>query len=283
MNSALITGSEGFIGRHLVDKLAKEKIKIIRFSRQTGKDVSNKTDWDKLPITDTVFHLAAVSGYKDCLENTNLAYQVNVSGTVNALEHCRCTKAKLIFPSTYVYDQPYEEIKRETDSCRPSTHYAFTKWLGEELCHFYTRVFKVNTLILRTSNVFGSGQEDKYLVPLIFNNILQSRKFTLTKPEIERSFVYIDDLVEAYIGLAKTKTMPGEIYNIGPEKSTTLEQLIQIMEKITAKPAKVSWSGQERPSEINLNRINIRKMQAILHWYPKTSLESGLKKMLAKP
>ncbi|MFH0942941.1 MAG: NAD(P)-dependent oxidoreductase [Candidatus Beckwithbacteria bacterium] len=278
MKQVLVTGSNGFIGKKLIEKLRQKKIEVSEFSRKNGRDVTKKEDFAALPKADTVFHLAAVSGYKDCSENINLAYEVNVKGTVNVLEYCRRTGAKLIFPSTYVYDQPYEKIKTEADPVKPTTHYSFTKFLGEELCCFYARVFKVNTLILRTSNVYGFGQEDKYLVPKIFNQMLKNQALILTKPEIERSFIYIDDLVEAYIRLAESKTKPGEVFNVGPEKPTTLQQLIETIGQVTGKTSQVNYEGKERPMEVNLNRVDISKMKKRLNWQPEISLETGLKR-----
>jgi len=277
MKQVLVTGSSGFIGKKLIERLKKAGVEVVEFSRNQGKNVIKEEDFKDLETVDTVFHLAAVSGYKDCSENTNLAYEVNVKGTVNVLEYCRRVGAKLIFPSTYVYDQPYEELKTETSACKPTTHYSFTKWLGEELCGYYSRVFQVNSLILRTANVYGYGQEDKYLVPKIFNYILDNQALILTKPEIERSFIYIDDLVEAYIKLAESKTLPGEVFNVGPQKPTTLQQLIETIGQATGKTPLVSYEGKERPNEVNLNRVDISKMKNILKWQPEISLETGLK------
>lgn len=277
MEKVLVTGSSGFIGRKLSEKLRQKNIEVVEFSRKQEKDVTRMEDFKDLEPVDTVFHLAAVSGYKDCSENTNLAYEVNVGGTVNVLEYCRKAGAKMIFPSTYVYDQPYEEVKTETSVGKPTTHYSLTKWLGEELCRFYTRIFKVNSLILRTSNVYGFGQEDKYLVPIIFNHILNSQALTLTRPEIERSFIYIDDLVEAYIRLAEAQTEPGEVFNVGPQKPTSLQQLIETIGRVSGKTPLVSYEGKERPKEVNLNRVDISKMKNKLKWQPEISLEAGLK------
>ena len=277
MKQVLVTGSSGFIGKKLIERLKKAGVEVVEFSRNQGKNVIKEEDFKDLETVDTVFHLAAVSGYKDCSENTNLAYEVNVKGTVNVLEYCRRVGAKLIFPSTYVYDQPYEELKTETSACKPTTHYSFTKWLGEELCGYYSRVFQVNSLILRTANVYGFGQEDKYLVPKIFNFILKNQVLTLTKPEIERSFIYIDDLAEAYLRLAESKTNPGEIFNVGPKKPTTLQQLIETIGQVSGKNPQVNYEGKERPKEVNLNRVDISKMKNILKWQPEISLETGLK------
>jgi nucleoside-diphosphate-sugar epimerase len=195
MKTALITGSNGFVGRHLTQALEKINVKVIKFSRSLDKELIRPKDFTDLPPVDTVFHLGAVSGYKDCNKNTNLAYQVNVNGTVNVLEYCRRVKAKLIFPSTYVYDAPYENYKVETDSTKPMTHYSFTKWLGEKLCRFYALVFGIDTLILRTANVYGAGQSKIYLLPIIWYHLKANKTLHLTKPDIERSFIYIDDLI----------------------------------------------------------------------------------------
>jgi len=279
MKTALITGSNGFVGKHLADALEKNKIKVIKFSRSANQQLTRPEDLADLPPAETVFHLAAVSGYKDCNENTALAYKVNVLGTVNVLEYCRRVKAKLIFPSTYVYDFPYEKYKRESDPIKPMTHYSFTKWLGEELCRFYNRTFKVNTLILRTANVYGAGQSKIYLIPIIAEHLKTNQFLRLTKPDIERCFIYIDDLVDAYIKLAQAPTVPGDVFNVSTERTTTIADLLKTAKQVTDRTIKVDYSGQGRPHEINLNRIDITKIKQMINWQPKVSLEQGLKKL----
>jgi len=280
MQSVLITGSNGFIGRHLVETLKKQQIKVIEFSRSIGKEATRKTDWQNLPKVDVVFHLASVSGYKGCNADTYLAYKTNIDGTANALEYCRRIKAKLVFPSTYVYDTPYTDYKKETDPEKPTTHYAMTKWLGEELCRFYSRIFKVNTLILRTGNVYGPGQSNIYLVPIIAAHLKNQQTLSLPQPDIERSFIYIDDLVKAYTALAQTATGPAEIFNVSYPQPTTIAKLIQTIETLTGKTLKVKYSGIGRPNEINLNRMDISKLKQRLGWQPQISLEEGLRQYL---
>lgn len=279
MKTALITGSSGFVGRHLTQTLQQQNIRVVKFSRSQNRQITRAEDFNDLPPVDAVFHLAAVSGYRDCNENTNLAYEVNVLGTANVLEYCRRVKAKLIFPSTYVYDAPYENYKKESDPTKPMTHYSFTKWLGEELCRFYSRVFDVNTLILRTANVYGTGQSDIYLIPIIARHLTTNQEMKLTKPEIERSFIYIDDLIQAYIKLALAKTEPGEAFNVSFPRVTPIAELLNTVTKVTGKTVKVSYSGTGRPHEINLNRMNISKLRQTLNWQPGTTLKQGLLKL----
>src|SRR3990170_3463323 len=109
MKTVLITGSTGFIGKHISQRLKQNMIKVIDFCLKDHQDVSKIKDFDDLPAVDIVFHLAAVSGYRNSKEDVNSAYRVNVSGTANVLEYCRRVGAKCVFASTYVYDQPYEE------------------------------------------------------------------------------------------------------------------------------------------------------------------------------
>lgn len=279
MKTALITGSSGFIGRHLAASLRQHKVKVIEFSRAKNKKATREDDFLDIPPVDAVFHLAAVSGYKDCNANTASAYQVNVGATVNVLEYCRRVKAKLIFPSTYVYDSPYEDYKTEADPAKPMTHYSMTKWLGEELCRIYSRIFGVNTLIVRTANVYGPGQSAIYLVPIIAAHLKTGRPLELTRPDIERSFIYIDDLVEAYIQLALAPTASGEIFNVSFHRTTPIAGLIQTAEKVSGQKINVVYSGIGRPNEINLNRMNIDKIKKIINWQPKIDLETGLKKL----
>ena len=281
MKKVLITGNVGFIGSHLSKTLKANGVEIIEFSLEKGQQITDSEDFLNLPKVDTVFHLAAVSGYKDSKSNPKQAYEVNVAGTVNVLEYCRKVKAKMIFPSTYVYDKPYEEYKKETDLTGPTTHYSHTKFLGEGLCKFYSRVYKTDTLIMRTSNVYGIGQDKKYIVPMIVNHIIKEQSLQLTKPNVERSYIYIDDIVKAFMGLAKAKTKPGEVFNAASLKPTSLQKLVSLVEEITGKKAKVNYSGESRPHEVPLNRYDTTKIKKEIGWEAKVSLKEGLKQYLA--
>lgn len=276
MKTALITGSSGFIGTHLKRKLNKKGVKVYCFDRKDGLEISKPKDFEKLPRTEVVFHLGAVSGYKDSNKDTNLAYKVNVAGTVNVLEYCRRVGAKLMFPSTYVYGKPHDEYKKEADKTSTSTHYAHTKLLGERLCQFYSRVFKVNTLIIRTSNVYGVGQDNKYIVPVIVNHILKGKALTLTKPEIERSYIHVSDVVSAYVRLAKAKTKSGEIFNVAANKPTSLDSLVKQIERVAQTKSRVDYTGESRPNDVDFNRFDISKLKQKLNWEPEVSLEQGL-------
>jgi len=278
MRKVLIAGSNGFIGKHLIQALEKKGIEIVKFDKNNGKDIVNNNDFADLPKTDTVFHLAAVSGYKESKESAFLAYKVNIMGTINVLEYCRKNKAKIIFPSTYVYAEPYEKIKKEIDPVKPTTNYSYTKYLGEQSCQFYSRIYGVDSLILRTSNVYGAGQEGKYIVPIVTDHILNNKELALTKENVERSFIYIDDLIKACIKLAETKTKPGEIYNVGPDKATSLKELVKLISKLAKKQARVKYSGVSRPDEVDINRIDNSKIKNKIDWQPAISLEEGLKR-----
>jgi len=281
MKKVLITGSSGFIGSHLKKALKNDGVEVIEFSLEENQQITKVEDFANLPKVDTVFHLAAVSGYKDSKSNPKQAYEVNVVGTVNVLEYCRKVQAKMIFPSTYVYDKPYEEYKKETDLTGPTTHYSHTKFLGEELCRFYSRVYKTDTLIIRTSNVYGAGQALKYIVPMIVKSINQNKPLTLTKPEVERSYIYIDDVVNALMVLGKTKTKSGDIFNVAPLKPTSLQKLVSLIEEILNKKAKVGYSGESRPHEVSLNRYDTSKIKKKIGWEAKINLKQGLKQYLA--
>jgi|APSaa5957512622_1039677.scaffolds.fasta_scaffold08642_2 GDP-4-dehydro-6-deoxy-D-mannose reductase len=276
MKKCLVTGSGGFIGTYLVKELKNQGFKVVEFNRSNKLDVTSKENFSNLEKVDVVFHLAAVSGYKNSNANANLVYKTNYLGVVNVLEYCRRVKAKLVFPSTYVYDKPYNQAKKETDKANPTTNYSFTKFLGESLCLFYSRVFKVNTLILRTSNVYGPGQNPIYLIPVIRDHLLKSKALELTRPEVERSFIYIDDLVSAYIKLALSKTTRGDVFNVGPDQSTSLKDLVSLVGDIYGKPPKISYSGKDRPNEVDINRIDNHKIKSFIDWQPVTSLKSGL-------
>ena len=132
--NVLVTGSSGFVGRHLVDQLRKEGARVVCFDIADGKDITQWADWETIAEADVVLHLAAITFVSTSQANPRNTYHINLSGTVNALEYCRLHGAKIVFASSYVYGNPnYLPIdeKHPVNATNPD---ASSKVAGELIC-----------------------------------------------------------------------------------------------------------------------------------------------------
>ena len=160
MKKIIISGSEGFVGKHLISKLSKnKKIKLIKMNRKFG-DIKKKYTWKKLISGDVLIHLAGESFPPKTWKNPNECIRCNVLGTVMALDYCRANNTKMIFISSYMYGNTNKFPTNEKSKIKINNPLALSKAMAEEFCKFYAKNYKIKIIILRPSNIYGPGQKD---------------------------------------------------------------------------------------------------------------------------
>ncbi len=281
----LVTGASGFIGKALTAALLQAGHTVQPVDRSSGIDL---LDWAALEGTivrkpDAIVHLAARSFVPDSYENPRAFYETNVLGTTNALELARRSGARFVFLSSYVYGTPSYLPIDEGHPLAAINPYAETKLMGEQLCAAYARHHGVATTVLRPFNVYGPGQDERFLIPSIIRQS-ETGRVALKDPRPRRDFVYVDDVVRAIMAATEAHRPAGgdalPIVNIGSGRSHSLQEVLQLIQKNAPRPFEVHFSGETRPNEVLDTVSDIRKAAALLDWKPQVSLEQGLQKML---
>ena len=164
MNNILITGADGFIGSALKKHLINNSFNVLDMDQKDG-DITDRKYFEQYINYDInhVFHLAGKTFVPDSWEDPYSFYKTNVLGLENVLEFCRKKNTPMTFVSAYLYGQPVRLPVCEDDIIIPNNPYAHSKYLGEELCRFYTREFNLKTTIIRPFNIFGENQNEKFL------------------------------------------------------------------------------------------------------------------------
>ncbi len=276
----LITGSDGFVGKKLCARLKKNK----QYSVQCIdiKDI-NLTKWEivreKIRPFDKVVHLAAVSFVPESYKNPRKFYETNIISTLNVLELCKEFNAGMIFASSYVYGKPqYLPIDEEhpTSAINP---YAESKIIGEKLCVAYHRDFGVKYAIIRPSNIYGKGQNERFLIPTIINQ-LSTGKISLQSSKPKRDFIHIDDIISVYEKIIE-KDFDSIILNAGSGKSISVEKLVELVLSLSSKTdVKVNYKEQKRKNEVMDVVYDVSRAEKYLGWKPTVNLEEGIKKLL---
>lgn len=273
----LVTGSDGFIGRHLVGNFRKCGHKVFSLNRSDGDTRSSKT-WDGYPQAECVVHLAGLTFVPDSWSDPKLFIESNTLSTTYALEYCKKNDAKLIFPSSYMYSTDSTSSVKETDELSPSNPYALTKFLGEKLCRYYSEFYGTRVIILRPFNVYGIGQSEKFLIPSIVRQARFGDEIRVMDRKPSRDYLYIDDLLEA-IHRSVDLISNFDIFNIGTGKSFSVEALIHTLGSVVGRDLKVISANSERPSEVNFTQADISHAIEVLRWEPQWSLFDGLSKI----
>jgi GDP-4-dehydro-6-deoxy-D-mannose reductase len=274
MKSVLVTGADGFLGRHIQQDLTRHGFDVLP-KRRTDGDVTEIITWDKFPSSDYLVHLAGLTFVPASWENPTDFVQSNSVSTSHALDFCRKNKTKMIFLSTYLYSSKLQTPIKETDEIEPANPYALSKLLGEQLCSFYAKQFGVEVIILRPFNVFGSGQNLRFLIPSIISQAIKGDEISVLDIRPARDYVFIEDLLDA-VHKSITSDLRFGIINVGTGIASTVEQLIFSLADVIGRKLTINSSNQERFGEINLTQADISQAKLLLGWQPKWSLSQGL-------
>lgn len=278
---AVVTGSSGFVGQRLVKALAEKGAKVVELDVKDGVDL---TDWNhvsKIGSFDLLFHLAAKTFVPDSYQNPRDFYYTNIIGTLNILELCRIHKAKIVFASSYVYGNPEYLPVDENHPIDAFNPYAQTKIVGEQLCEGYHRDFGVPVVILRPFNIYGTGQNENFLIPSIIKQA-KSGLILLKDPDPKRDMLFVDDVVDAYMKAAEYDQNDCDVFNIGSGKSYSVREIVDNVVGFFDHEIDVKFSGEKRKNEVLDTIADISKAKNLLNWEPKTDLRDGLHKSLAQ-
>ncbi|MHA7733106.1 NAD-dependent epimerase/dehydratase family protein [Nitrosopumilus sp. S6] len=276
MNSIFVTGSSGFIGKKIVERLPQEQV-LTDFVNSTRINLQNINEVLDIKPAETVIHLAAKipkkeSAWQDYFQN-------NITTTTNILEYCRIKNVKnLIYVSSYVYGNPKYSPIDENHPIDPHNAYNESKYLGERLCKFYSDKTNLNVTILRSFNIFGESMNQGFLLANLIESAKTGKRVLIVNKNSKRDFLYVDDFVDLILKIIN-HDWKFEIFNIGTGMSFSFEDIINKIEDITAKKLNLDYT-EDKNTAINEIKADITKIQEKTNWKPKIKFEEGLRKML---
>lgn len=241
MQKILVTGSSGFIGRHLVSALRSQRYDVIEADRIKGIDLVDPAQVRALPDVDTVVHLAAFNGTRHFYERPLDVIRDNVLPTQYLLDRYAGRVDLFVFSGTcesYAgmtdhYDWPIPTPETVplivTDVQNPRWSYGGSKILNELQCAAAHSQLAQDYVILRYHNVYGPGQRDHFIQE--FWQRLQRGEFSLYGWANTRSWMYITDAIEATMAVMRMPGCRNEIINIGTDQEYTIRDMaLMIME-----------------------------------------------------
>jgi UDP-glucose 4-epimerase len=297
----LITGGAGFIGSNLASYLKQEGYDVIVFdnferSIKNAKSVLKGIAIEKLDLRrdlkkiikharkSVIVHAAAYINAKESIKKPLEYLENNVASTVNLLKATSKIAEKIIYlSSAAVYGEPKHLPINERHDLNPINPYGASKLSAEYWIKAYSNLYGVNHVILRLFNVYGEKQKREY-AGVISKFIEKARK---RKPLIiygnglqTRDFVYIEDVAKAVKLAIKTKNS-NDIYNIGFGKSTTINQLAEIIMEAFSFYKKPIYMP-ERKGDIKHSQADVSKAMKLLGYKPEVPLKEGIKRVIHK-
>jgi len=296
----LVTGGCGFIGSHTVDRLVNDGHEVVILDNLSSGSLRNiehhkgnpKVQFHHVDIADyitisplfkgvtKVFHLGALADIVPSIEQPMNYHHSNVDGTISVLEACRHNKVQRVIyaASSSCYGIPDKYPTPETAAISPQYPYALTKYLGEQYCMHWHRVYDLNITSLRFFNVYGPRARTSGTYGAVFGVFLaqklNGKSYTVVGDGKQtRDFTFVTDVVNACVTASDNQQCAGEIMNIGSGNTYSVNRLVELLDGPVVYIPK-------RPGEPDCTFADTSKISKKVGWKPLVSLEEGVKIML---
>jgi UDP-glucose 4-epimerase len=303
VRSALVTGGAGFIGSHLATRLLADGFAVTVLDNfATGRreavpdgatlvegDVADRALVDELFGREgfsAVFHVAGQASIRLSFERPEVDLGTNVVGTVNVVRACVETGVERLVnaSSMTAYGEPDEVPTAEGGACVPVSYYGVTKYAAERYAQIAGDVPGVATAVtsLRMFNVYGPGQSisNPYqgVLAIFIGNVLRGEPITIHGDGKQtRDFVYIDDVVEAWLRVLDDRSTYGRVLNVGSGRETSVNELADAVLDAFGH-SRATWEIRVEPTQLGDQRraaADTGELEA-LGWAARPTLSEGM-------
>ena len=300
----LITGGMGFIGSHLTKRYIQNNDNVYVLSRSYDsisnlngiedkvnfiiKDIRDITESD-VANKDYIFHLAGtVDNYAVKEGQPYKDIEVNCNGTIALLEAVKNSnpKTRIIFASTFFVNGNVDKLPVDVNSpCNPLGLYGATRLAAEHFCHVYNKVFGLDSLIMRFTNVFGpfekGDNKKKAGFNFMINQAVKGEEVQLyNNGNFIRDYIFVDDVVDACMTLAE-KGQTDKVYYVGRGEFVKFKKLTDIIQdQIPNIKIKTIEPPEFHKNVGIIDFVCDNSDLKELGWTPKISLEEGIKRTI---
>ena len=230
-------------------------------------------------------HLAARAGVRPSISDPKLYFTTNIDGTFNLLDACRHHDVKrfIFASSSSVYGINEKVPFSETDRIeRTISPYAATKIAGEQICSNYSYLFGIHCACLRFFTVYGPRQRPDLAISKFTRSIREGKSIDFYGDgSTARDYTYIDDIVQGVLAaLEYTDVSSFEIFNLGGSATTTLSELVALIEHAVGKKAVIN-PLPDQPGDVPLTYADVEKSSRLLGYHPATPIRDGVVKYAA--
>lgn len=302
MGCFLVTGVGGFIGAALAARLLEdghEVVGIDNLSTGFANNVPAGVDFyeaacqddslykERLPVRsyDAIFHIAGQSSGEISFDHPVYDLRTNTESTLLLLQYAHKTACRrFIYAGTMsVYGVQPDEPVKEDALCVPESFYGVGKLASEHYLRIYEQ-YGIRSTSLRLFNVYGPGQNMENLrqgmVSIFMAMMLKDSHITVKgSPARYRDFVYIDDVVNAFMLCLIHPESYGKNINVGTGIRTTVGSLIDTLKEMSVKPVTVKFSGHTA-GDIHGIYADVSQAEQYLAFRARVSLEQGLARMI---
>lgn len=294
----LVTGSTGFIGSNLVGKLLSCEFEVYALIRpessQGTKRLANYKElkyiysssseliyMNNIPQFDICFNLASY-GVDYRQQKLSDMINGNIKFTLNIVEFCKNNKTKLLINTGSCFEYGSNDLKQLTEksALNPHSIYGSAKAASVIMANTYAKLNNVRMITVRPFGIYGPNEGLHKLIPQLIETIIKNKKIDMTLGEQVRDYLYVEDLVDAYIELAISDNIVNyHIYNICSSEEVTIKQLVHALCEICGyNESNFNYGALPyRDNEVMYFVGDNTKVCNVIKWRPKVSLKEGLK------
>lgn len=299
MSLYLVTGGAGFIGSHLAEALVGqgEHVRVVD-SLVTGnrRNLAHLPDVDfiegdladldvarrAVEGVDFVLHQAAIPSVPRSVQDPMTSHRANVEASLNLLIAARDAGVKrLVYAgSSSAYGNTPTLPKVETMPSAPLSPYALQKFVAEEYCRLFTRLYGLETVTIRYFNVFGPRQDPSSpysgVISLFIRALCDGRQPTIYGDgEQTRDFTYVTNVVDGVLRACHAPDASGEVINVATGGRISLNQLFLAVRELTGGTVEPLYAAA-RPGDVRDSQADIQKAHRLLGYEPTVSFDAGL-------
>ncbi|GAA4180891.1 UDP-glucose 4-epimerase [Streptosporangium oxazolinicum] len=283
----LVTGAGGFIGTHLVRRLSALSARVHAVGRRPRESSDGET-WHVADVADAgaverlvgstrpavVFHLASeVAGARDPRLVLPMLHS-NLTGVVNLL-----TAVAEVPETRVVLAGSLEELRPEEGDRAPSSPYAVSKWAADGYARMFHHLWGVQVSNLRIGMVYGPGRQDtRKLVPYVTLSLLRGSEPELGSGARHLDWVYVDDVVDAFLAAGETPHAAGRAFDIGTGTGTSIRDTVELLSHIVGGRARPRYGALTDRALDSARIADPTAAAEILGWRPAVGLEEGLRR-----
>ena len=305
--TVVVTGAGGFIGSHLVERLAQEGARVRAMLRYTSRGQRGALDLlsgdvlDSVDVTlgdvrdfdavreicrgaDAIFHLAALVGIPYSYEHPQEVIDTNIVGTSNVLlaarEHGSLDRIVLTSTSE-VYGSALRIPMDEEHPLQAQSPYSATKIAGDALGLSFHRSFGLPVTIVRPFNAYGPRQSARAVIPTILSQAIAGMTLKLGALDTTRDFTYVADTARGFVAVAESDAALGEVVNIGSGEEVSIREIVRKAGEIVGRELTVEGDDQRmRPAKSEVSRLHSDSSKAdkLAGWRAEVSLDDGLRR-----
>jgi UDP-glucose 4-epimerase len=310
----LVTGSDGFIGSHVVETLLDLGAQVRAFALYNSfgslgwldssaafsaaldsgqaefvlgdiRDAEHVSE--AVSGVDIALHLAALIAIPHSYSAPRSYVDTNITGTLNVLEAVRKHgTGRLVHTSTSeVYGTPESVPITEDHALRGQSPYSATKIAADKIAESYALSFGTPVTILRPFNTFGPRQSNRAVIPTILSQLLAGADtIRLGSLHPKRDFTYVTDTAAGFARAAVCDLEPGATIQLGTGRTVSIGEIVDLCFTITGTTAEVVTEDTRiRPeaSEVEVLLSDPTKAKELLGWEPQVDLETGLERTAA--